>query len=291
MTVKAMFTEEERSKHAERIKEREAQKKLRLKERKIAQALKATEDAAGIGTSASPKGSAHCAVPAKKGKESAAPKPTKGVSAPKSTTPLKIDDKRLSEHTEGSGGFNVERTKRGGTSWSSPPNKYAPANIPAFLSPPYEVFLKYLPHDTTEEQVTQFFQGCGTILPPGPKLMREHSTGRVIRGFVRFADESSLRSALARDLGQLGSRSVSVTVATTKGTLQEEGTHTPAMAREVVESLGVRACPNGIFVDGTFGRGGHSRLILEALGPEGTLHAFDMDPEVSCPVSCLLING
>ncbi|CAE8595574.1 unnamed protein product, partial [Polarella glacialis] len=36
---------------------------------------------------------------------------------------------------------------------------------------------------------------------------------------------------------------------------------------------------NGIFVDGTFGRGGHTRGILAALGPRGSLHAFDLDPK------------
>lgn len=144
---------------------------------------------------------------------------------------------------------------------------------------PYEVFLKYLPHDATVEQVEAFFDGCGDILPPGPKVMRHPETGRVIRGFVTFATLAGLRAALARDLERMGTRSVSVTVATTRGTMQAEGTHTPAMFAECVRSIGVPRDPNGVFVDGTFGRGGHTRKILEALGPNGTLHAFDMDPE------------
>ena len=37
----------------------------------------------------------------------------------------------------------------------------------------------------------------------------------------------------------------------------------------------------GIYVDGTFGRGGHSRLILERLGPEGRLIALDRDPQAA----------
>src|SRR5690606_3253838 len=36
---------------------------------------------------------------------------------------------------------------------------------------------------------------------------------------------------------------------------------------------------NGVYVDGTFGRGGHSRLLLERLGPEATLVVFDKDPQ------------
>eukprot|EP01030_Chromulinospumella_sphaerica_P015422 gene15422-biopygen13523 len=37
--------------------------------------------------------------------------------------------------------------------------------------------------------------------------------------------------------------------------------------------------PSGTWVDATFGRGGHSRLILQRLGPQGHLVAFDKDPE------------
>jgi 16S rRNA (cytosine1402-N4)-methyltransferase len=37
---------------------------------------------------------------------------------------------------------------------------------------------------------------------------------------------------------------------------------------------------DGTYVDGTFGRGGHTRGILASLSAKGRLHAFDMDPEV-----------
>ena len=115
-------------------------------------------------------------------------------------------------------------------------------------------------------------------LNPDPDPDR-HFQGRVIRGFVMFKTEDGIRNALARDLEWIGSRSVSVTQATTTGTMQAEGTHPPAMYAECVRYMGVPQDPNGVFVDGTFGRGGHTRKILAALGPRGTLHAFDMDPE------------
>jgi 16S rRNA (cytosine1402-N4)-methyltransferase len=46
---------------------------------------------------------------------------------------------------------------------------------------------------------------------------------------------------------------------------------------EAVEGLAIK--PDGIYVDGTFGRGGHSRLILQQLGPNGRLIAIDRDPQ------------
>lgn len=55
------------------------------------------------------------------------------------------------------------------------------------------------------------------------------------------------------------------------------GAHVPVLAREVVEALHVK--PEGVYVDATFGRGGHSRLILERLGPGGRLIALDRDPQ------------
>ena len=42
---------------------------------------------------------------------------------------------------------------------------------------------------------------------------------------------------------------------------------------------GLNLRSNGIYIDGTFGRGGHSRLILSQLGPEGRLVAIDRDPQ------------
>jgi 16S rRNA (cytosine1402-N4)-methyltransferase len=52
--------------------------------------------------------------------------------------------------------------------------------------------------------------------------------------------------------------------------------HITVLLNEAVDALAIRA--DGVYVDGTFGRGGHSRAVLERLGPQGRLIAFDRDP-------------
>jgi len=56
----------------------------------------------------------------------------------------------------------------------------------------------------------------------------------------------------------------------------EDAAHIPVLAEEVVEWLALK--PNGTYVDATYGRGGHSALILERLSSQGRLLAFDHDP-------------
>jgi 16S rRNA (cytosine1402-N4)-methyltransferase len=53
--------------------------------------------------------------------------------------------------------------------------------------------------------------------------------------------------------------------------------HRPVMLEEALAGLGVVA--GGTYVDGTFGRGGHSGAILDALSGSGALHALDQDPQ------------
>jgi 16S rRNA (cytosine1402-N4)-methyltransferase len=60
-------------------------------------------------------------------------------------------------------------------------------------------------------------------------------------------------------------------------TAATEFRHTTVLLDEAVE--GVLARPDGVFVDGTFGRGGHSRALLARLGAAGRLIAIDRDPE------------
>ena len=54
-------------------------------------------------------------------------------------------------------------------------------------------------------------------------------------------------------------------------------THQTVLLNEAVDALSIRS--DGIYVDGTFGRGGHSKKILMNLGPTGRLIVFDKDPQ------------
>ncbi|PWC16856.1 16S rRNA (cytosine(1402)-N(4))-methyltransferase RsmH [Brenneria corticis] len=58
--------------------------------------------------------------------------------------------------------------------------------------------------------------------------------------------------------------------------MPENYKHTTVLLDEAVNGLNIRS--DGTYIDGTFGRGGHSRLILSQLGPEGRLLAIDRDP-------------
>lgn len=53
--------------------------------------------------------------------------------------------------------------------------------------------------------------------------------------------------------------------------------HVPVMLQECIDALAIK--PDGVYVDVTFGGGGHSREILKYLGPKGRLIAFDQDPD------------
>lgn len=58
--------------------------------------------------------------------------------------------------------------------------------------------------------------------------------------------------------------------------MSEALVHTAVLLNEAVQALNINAA--GRYVDGTFGRGGHSKLILEQLGPDGQLLGIDKDP-------------
>ncbi len=60
-------------------------------------------------------------------------------------------------------------------------------------------------------------------------------------------------------------------------TVDTPSQHTTVLLSEAVDALDIQ--PDGTYVDATFGRGGHARLILSRLSPQGRLIAFDKDPE------------
>ena len=53
--------------------------------------------------------------------------------------------------------------------------------------------------------------------------------------------------------------------------------HNPVLLKETVDGLNIK--PDGVYVDVTFGGGGHSREILSRLGENGKLYAFDQDQD------------
>lgn len=64
--------------------------------------------------------------------------------------------------------------------------------------------------------------------------------------------------------------------------------HVPVLLGSVLEGLDIKA--DGLYVDGTFGRGGHSAAILNALNARGRLIAIDRDPQAVASASTLLTD-
>lgn len=57
--------------------------------------------------------------------------------------------------------------------------------------------------------------------------------------------------------------------------------HKPVLLNESIDALSIK--PDGLYIDGTFGRGGHAQYILERLSDKGRLIAFDKDPQaIAC---------
>ena len=68
----------------------------------------------------------------------------------------------------------------------------------------------------------------------------------------------------------------------------DERPHHPVLLKEALEALELHQ--GGIYVDGTFGRGGHARGILERIGPLGRLLALDRDPQAVATARSLFGN-
>lgn len=64
--------------------------------------------------------------------------------------------------------------------------------------------------------------------------------------------------------------------------MSSETYHIPVMLHQTVDGLNIR--PDGVYVDLTFGGGGHSREVLRRLGPAGRLYGFDQDMDAMCGI-------
>jgi 16S rRNA (cytosine1402-N4)-methyltransferase len=66
-------------------------------------------------------------------------------------------------------------------------------------------------------------------------------------------------------------------MALNKTTTKSKYYHNPVLLQESINALNIK--PSGLYIDGTFGRGGHSQAILDCLNHDGRLIAFDKDPD------------
>lgn len=64
--------------------------------------------------------------------------------------------------------------------------------------------------------------------------------------------------------------------------------HKPVLLEETLTALNIK--PDGCYVDGTFGRGGHSQEIIKQLGENGKLLAFDKDPQAIATANAIAAN-
>mmetsp|Transcript_9200 Transcript_9200/g.21345 ORF Transcript_9200/g.21345 Transcript_9200/m.21345 type:complete len:535 (-) Transcript_9200:208-1812(-) len=156
-----------------------------------------------------------------------------------------------------------------------------PLRQPGSAGKGYDVFIRNLPEDATSKQLAEFFGAAGKIVR-APRL-------NLGRGFawITFNSMDAVAEAVRWSGSHFGSRilyvhpanNVSPSDAKMHGCSGTDiGAHIPALRDETVEKL-VAPSPGATFVDGTFGRGGHSKAMLAAMAPSGKLHAFDMDPE------------
>jgi 16S rRNA (cytosine1402-N4)-methyltransferase len=105
----------------------------------------------------------------------------------------------------------------------------------------------------------------------------------VIKGVNRAPTKASLSSkkasaqdAIKQDPNKLVTQPKKASAATMSSPQpNSENVHITVLLEEAVHALAIK--PSGTYVDGTFGRGGHSRKILEQLGEQGRLIAFDRD--------------
>jgi len=174
--------------------------------------------------------------------------------------------------------------REGGAAPAAAAAAAAPAAAAPLTEGSCEVFVKFLPRDVDETELEKLFAHCGPLAKP-PVLLRDFATNAPKgAGWVTFETPASALAALGRNGHPLRGRHLEVSLATCRrerpglrGQTQAAGTHTPALFHEVLAAL-VSPDPAGVFVDATFGRGGHTRGLLSALASGGSVHGFDMDP-------------
>ncbi|CAE7407119.1 rsmH [Symbiodinium microadriaticum] len=147
----------------------------------------------------------------------------------------------------------------------------------------FEIFIKFLPPSASAASLKEFF---GEVRPEvgEPRIMLDSKTGNC-KGiaWITFASKDAFQTAISWTGSSFQGRKLEIKAGKQfhtgiRPSVQAPGTHTPALCAEVVKKL-VAPNPGGVYVDGTFGRGGHTRAMLAAMSPSGSLHAFDMDPE------------
>ena len=133
----------------------------------------------------------------------------------------------------------------------------------------YRAFVRHLFAHT--EELSCDGQGR-LVMPPALRAWAEHREGRRLD---RFADprRGVGEGALCRS-GR--DRRRSPTSAPSSGCTSACAPHCRSWPTEALEALAI--VPDGTYVDATFGAGGHTRLILARLGPQGRVIAFDADP-------------
>ena len=146
----------------------------------------------------------------------------------------------------------------------------------------YEIFIKYLPTSTTENDLIDLFKHVPDLVGQ-PRILKNHLAQCKGVAWITFQTQKAYQIAMQMDKTHFKGRTLQITPAKQAHTgfrpsLQAAGTHTPAMLNECVEQL-VKPDTNGIIVDATYGRGGHSRGMLAALSKKGVLHGFDMDAD------------
>lgn len=138
----------------------------------------------------------------------------------------------------------------------------------------FDILIRNLQENTSSKELVDFFSDAGNIV----------GTPRFLSGkgfaFVTFDSQAAAKEAISWSGCYFGSRIIHIHAASKNAEELADirGKHIPALCEEVVQKM-VAPNTDGVYVDGTFGRGGHSKAMLAAMSPVGKLHAFDMDPE------------